>query len=152
MFLALLDIVIDARLIFVGSSINLSDYSIPENKYNNFKVVDWTDIPEKYIEESDILLDYNANIENDVFISSKLTKYIGYNRKILVLSGDNSAPKQFIADQHNLGIWNSGFSTDDFVCKALEALQTDFSKWNKRIEFCKSKNASVQIRELIDLV
>jgi glycosyltransferase involved in cell wall biosynthesis len=152
MFLNLLNTIVDARLIFVGSSINLSDYSIPKNKLNNFETVKWTDNPEKYIEESEILLDYNADIENDVFIASKLIKYIGYSRKILVLSAKNSAPEQFIANQQNIGIWNASFSNNDFIEKAVKAMNTKILDWSKRQEFCNSKNAHPLVEKLIDKI
>jgi glycosyltransferase involved in cell wall biosynthesis len=152
MFIILLDTIADAKLIFVGSAISLSDYSIPRDKLKNFKVVGWTDNPEKHIEEAEILLDYNANIENDVFIASKLTKYVGYNRKILALSGKHSAPEDFIENQENIGIWNASFLKKDFVQKSIQALNTDISDWSKRAKFCKSKNADIQIKEFVELV
>jgi glycosyltransferase involved in cell wall biosynthesis len=152
LFLTLIDIIADAKLIFVGSSISLSNYSIPADKLNNFEVIEWTDEPEKYIEEAEVLLDYNANIEEDVFLSSKLTKYIGFNRKVLVLSGKNSAPQIFLNNKANLGIWNVGFSNNVFVQKAIEVMNSDILDWSKRAEFCKSKNAPIQIKNLIESV
>jgi hypothetical protein len=152
MFLDLLEVVSDAKLIFVGSSIILADYLIPEEKLKNFEVVDWTDSPEKYIEEAEILLDYNANIDNDVFLSSKLTKYLAYNRKVLILSGINSAPEQFSFSKENSGIWNVTFSKSNFIETAIIALNRDIFDWSDRIEFCRTKSAVIQIKELIGLI
>ena len=151
-FLTLLDVVLDAKLILVGSAIDLSNHEIPTEKIKNFEVVGWSDNPEKYIEAAEILLDYNANINEDVFLSSKLTKYISYNRKVLILSAGKSAPEQFIANKENLGIWNTTFSENNFVQNATDSLNTEISNWSERSKFCKSINSDIQVAKFIDFL
>ncbi len=41
------------------------------------------------------MLDLNSNTEGDVFISSKLMKYLGYNKPILVIGHKESASYDF---------------------------------------------------------
>ena len=50
--------------------------------------------------EADLLIDIDADIENDVFISSKFFNYLMINRKILCITGKNS-PVTSVISKYN---------------------------------------------------
>lgn len=85
-----------AHLFFIGKvSPNLT-INIPDSVKNNIHFEGWTDNPQKYIEQASVLIDIDADLENDVFISSKLTNYLGVNRLILCITPPNSPASQFL--------------------------------------------------------
>lgn len=149
-FLVLIKKVPDARLTFLGTAINLADYAIPEAYEKHFVVIGYTDNVDHYIAETEVLIDYNANIKEDVFISSKLSKYLSYNRKIILLCAENSAPDHFITLPSELGVWKCVFSKDQFSIIAQEALAVEQCDWTTRITFgsnFKAKNETLKIIE-----
>lgn len=79
------------RMYFVGTS----PISVDLSKYDDvFKskiiFVKYTDDLEKYYQLADILVDIDADLDNDVFMSSKFFNYIMINRPILSITRKNS--------------------------------------------------------------
>lgn len=149
-FLKLLEKVPDARLLFLGTAINLADYAIPKAYEKHFVVIGYTDNVDHYIAEAEVLIDYNANIINDVFISSKLSKYLSYNRKIIMLCAENSAPDLFIAQSSDLGVWKCLFSRDEFSQIAQEALRVEQFDWTTRVTFSSNLKAKYETLKIIE--
>lgn len=85
----------DAELLFVGS-INNYDHLIPKEFSDKISFLEWTNSPEQYLEYADVLIDIDADIANDVFISSKLNNYLMYDKPILAISPENSPARELL--------------------------------------------------------
>lgn len=96
-FICFLKINPDAEIFFVGVGNNKIIYNASE-KYFQIKVFDWTNEPEKYLEMADVLIDIDADIENDVFIASKLNNYILLDKPILSISPEGSPARNLLKD------------------------------------------------------
>jgi glycosyltransferase involved in cell wall biosynthesis len=89
----------DSTLEFVGSSIaaqNLSIFSFDERE----KVIvhPFTRDLTKYYEGATALIDIDADLPNDVFLSSKIINYITINRMIICETGNNSPSKEIFKE------------------------------------------------------
>lgn len=88
---------INVKLNFVGTNPNSVDLSvISEEVRGNICFFGYTRDLLPFYEEADLLIDIDADIENDVFISSKFFNYLMVNRKILCITGKNSPVTKFI--------------------------------------------------------
>lgn len=84
------------ELVLAGTKLNKE---ILINEFPNFKgglkFIDWTDEPDELIKNCSVLIDLNADIPGDVFISSKLMRYLGSDKPILVIGNRESASFDF---------------------------------------------------------
>lgn len=80
-----------ARLVFVGKLYDTDftgfDYLLNSGAIERHPFT--TDLSDFY-NKADVLIDLNANIRNDVFLSSKICNYLSYNKPILTISQDGS--------------------------------------------------------------
>lgn len=94
-FVRLLDEYPDARLVFVGKTLPEGALEgIEEKKKANIEDHPYTRDLTPYYTAATALLDIDAIIENDVFISSKVVNYINTNRIIISETGINSAARK----------------------------------------------------------
>lgn len=94
-FEKLLEIYPDSRLLFVGSyssAISLSGY-LPET-IMKINFIPYTKDLDPYYSCATALIDIDADIENDVFISSKMPIYLMINRTIISETGKNSPSRR----------------------------------------------------------
>ncbi|MCZ2085620.1 MAG: hypothetical protein LC112_15235 [Flavobacteriales bacterium] len=80
-----------SKLIFVGT--RLSDEllgSLSNNTRKHIEMREFTTDLSNYYKEATALIDIDADIENDVFLSSKITNYLMINRIIISETGKNS--------------------------------------------------------------
>lgn len=78
-------------LVFVGKS-NESDF-VGFDHLLESGVIErhgYTSEMESYYERADVLIDLNADLENDVFLSSKVCNYLSYDKPIVTISQDGS--------------------------------------------------------------
>jgi len=92
----------NARLYFLGTN----PLSIDLSKYDDvFKskiiFVGYTEDLEKYYQLADVLIDIDADLDNDVFMSSKFFNYIMINRPVLSITRENS-PTYLYTLKHKL--------------------------------------------------
>lgn len=82
---------------FVG---NINSVRIKEllKGYSFVKLLPFQDNPDQIISEHDILVDIDADIEDDVFISSKLNFYLAIPRPILCVTPENSPSAILVKD------------------------------------------------------
>jgi glycosyltransferase involved in cell wall biosynthesis len=98
-FERLLEIYPDSYLFFVGSY--LAAYSLQKLKQrtqDRIKVLPFTKELDTYYSISTALIDLDADIENDVFLSSKIINYIMINRIIISETGVNSPSRNLFKD------------------------------------------------------
>ena len=79
------------QLKFVGKLYN-TDFAGYEHLLNSGVIErhDFTTNISAYYKDADVLIDLNADIKNDVFLSSKVCNYLSYNKPILTISQDGS--------------------------------------------------------------
>lgn len=86
----------ESKLIFVGR-----DVQSLLSKYNDLidsgrmECYEFTKELSTYYDRADVLLDINADIENDVFLSSKVCNYLSFDKPILTISQEGS-PVRFL--------------------------------------------------------
>lgn len=119
----------DARLYFVGP-IDPGKATVPEHVADKIVLINWTDEPETFISKCAILIDIDAGIENDVFISSKLTNYLVADRVILSISPLNSPARKLMQHLHNTVV-----VTADSKPLILNALEEALNKSQNLVDF-----------------
>ncbi len=139
-----------AELLFVGSDNNFQ-HLIPEKFVDNIKFISWTDKPEEYLDAADILIDIDADITNDVFISSKLNNYLMYDKLILSISPDNS-PARDLLKMCNKSVFFSTHSSDSIFKKLIEIRDLTFSAdfFNERVNLRLDLLSKNIVKKLID--
>ena len=80
-----------SRLVFVGNLYN-TDFNGFEHLLNSGAIErhNFTTEISAFYKKADVLIDLNADIKNDVFLSSKVCNYLSYNKPILTISQDGS--------------------------------------------------------------
>lgn len=81
----------DAKLVFVGNN-SLDHFKNYEHLLENGLVerFGFTKNISEFYNRADVLIDLNADVENDVFLSSKVCNYLSYNKPIIAISNDGS--------------------------------------------------------------
>lgn len=87
----------DARLILVGTHLRKAFIKQIVGKYaSSVKLLRYTKNLNKLYKESSIFINIDADIPNDVFLASKLMKYLPYNRQILCETGEGSPTHELL--------------------------------------------------------
>ena len=91
----------NVELIFVGSAL----MSVVEErcKYgvdvqNQIKTLPFANDLEPYYKDATALIDIDANVDNDIFLSSKMPGYLSYNRPIICETGINSPSRRLFSN------------------------------------------------------
>lgn len=91
---------LNIKLNFVGTNPNSVDLNIlSPGVRSHIQFFGYTSDLIPFYENADLLIDIDADIENDVFISSKFFNYLMINRRILCITGKNSPVAKFISDK-----------------------------------------------------
>ena len=127
------------RLRIIGKNhIDLENYNLSGPCKSNIEIIQWVADVEEYIAKSDVLVDVDADIDNDVFISSKLKTYLIYNRPILSITRMNSPSYNHLIDIKKSVILSSHDEAEigRSILKSVETCRTaiDYSDRNKLIE------------------
>ncbi|MDB5275540.1 MAG: hypothetical protein JWR61_495 [Ferruginibacter sp.] len=123
----------DAKLYFVGS-IDPGKAVISKHVADKIELINWTDEPEIFIFRCAILVDIDADIQHDVFISSKLTNYLVADRVILSISPPDSPARKLMQHLHNTVV-----VTADSKAEILNALEEALNKSQNLIDFGERK-------------
>lgn len=70
-----------------------------------------------FYDRADVLIDLNADIENDVFLSSKVCNYLSYNKPIIAISEEGSPVRALMGGI--VSIIHSHHNPEE-ICEALE--------------------------------
>ena len=93
----------NAKLIFVGHC--------GENNFTHFyrlvldrhiEIYPFSNDVEYYYQRADILIDINADVENDVFLSSKICNYLSYDKPILTISQEGSPVRNMMSGYNTI--------------------------------------------------
>ncbi|AZB91498.1 hypothetical protein DKE41_018570 [Acinetobacter pittii] len=89
------------------------------------------------------MIDIDADIENDVFISSKFFNYLMINRKILCITGKNSPVTKFVRDMNISDISIVSHENDDIYININRIILNERNIINRNVNFLYSGNISV---------
>jgi hypothetical protein len=94
------------ELWFLGNNqkLNLDKYNYNKESLSKIRLLDFQKDPSRIIEQAHVLIDFDANFKNDVFISSKLITYLNTNIPILSLTPRNSPSDNLLNDNIDLGV------------------------------------------------
>lgn len=147
-FVKLLKIHPNSKLIFIGShfsTISLSEYNTSE--LNRIDFIPYTNNLEPYYVSATALIDIDADIENDVFISSKMPIYLMINRIIISETSDNSPSKQLFKGINS--VFQCTHNSDQLCDAMIKAINLKekiaFDDRNKKIELFKIENIINQL-------
>lgn len=113
----------NTRLYFLGTnpvSIDLSKYD--DSFKNKIIFVSYTDDLEKYYQLADVLIDIDADLDNDVFMSSKFFNYIMINRPILSITRENSPTHLYALNNGIKNIYFAKHYADDIECILMKII------------------------------
>jgi glycosyltransferase involved in cell wall biosynthesis len=97
-FIKFLEIRPDAKLHIYGNNNKIMLSGINEKQRLNISLFDWTNNLEEIYEKSFALIDVNADIPNDVFVSNKLRHYLAVNRMIMSISREGTASYELLKE------------------------------------------------------
>jgi glycosyltransferase involved in cell wall biosynthesis len=105
------------ELWFLGNNkkLNLEKHNFHEETLSRIRILDFQKDPSKIIEQAHVLIDFDANFKNDVFISSKLINYLNTNIPILCLTPRNSPSDILLNEDNDLGIVKMYYSDEDMT-------------------------------------
>lgn len=112
------------KLQFVGiKSPSLNHLNLEEDKLKTISVHSWTNNPDEYIRNASILLDFDAPFENDVFISSKLMKYLNTDVPIVLITPSNS-PSQHLCKELPKSVFISDYQNKNIIDTFKKAIDS----------------------------
>jgi glycosyltransferase involved in cell wall biosynthesis len=92
----------NAILQIVGNNkIDLDIYDLEASIKDRIKLIGWVDDVDKLIAMSAVLVDVDTDKTGDVFLSSKIKKYLPVNRPILSITSKNSPAEQLLKAFNN---------------------------------------------------
>ena len=147
-FERLIDVGINAELLFVGTN-DLCEYTryLADNVKERVKIFPRTNDLIQYYEISDVLIDIDADIANDVYLSSKVVNYLAISRPIICQTREGS-PSDNLFKQYNT-IIQARFSVDS-MCESMKRSirYKDMFNYNERIELLKNFDINTIVRQL----
>lgn len=115
---------INVRLHLVGTdplSVPLNSLELTNETINNVIFYPYVSDLMYYYELADLLIDIDADIENDVFISSKFFNYIMLSRPILCITSKNSPVTKLVEEKNISSIYRSQHNSKE-IYKSLKLL------------------------------
>lgn len=113
---------IDIQLNFVGTNPAAVDLNIISEKASSkIKIFGYTTDLLPFYQEADLLVDIDAEIENDVFISSKFFNYLTINRNILCITSNNSPVTKFVSEKQVSGVCFSDHNYKN-ICEIIKKI------------------------------
>ena len=105
----------EVELWFLGNSknLNLDKYNLSPDTKSKIKCIEFQKDPSSTIAKADVLVDFDANFQNDVFISSKLITYLNTNIPILSLTPKHSPTDKLLDAKVNLGVVKMYYRDDN---------------------------------------
>lgn len=140
-----------SKLIFVGT--NPSAIRVPREIRHLIEFVDYTSDLMPFYEKSCALIDIDACVDNDIFLSSKLTNYLFINRPIICQTGTNSPARNLFSNMNSILVCHH--NSDDVYDAMIKCIESefDYSERDAFIELFKVQNiADHLIKQLRNLV
>lgn len=120
----------NAKLVFVGDS-NISQFKGFEYLLESGAIEKhmFTKEIEYFYERADVLIDLNADVESDVFLSSKVCNYLSYNKPIVSISQDGSPVRKLMSGCETIIHSHHDYrEIAEALGKATKMINADFSE------------------------
>lgn len=118
---------------FYGNhSININDFKLSEFSMSRISIHGYVKNIKEILSFSDILIDIDANIKDDVFMSGKIVEYLGFTKPILVISPENSPTNQlFNGKSHKCGVFISDYNIENLKNTIIKvASEIKYPTWD----------------------
>lgn len=141
-----------AKLYFIGTgTLEKTLRSRKDIDLNNVEFIGFTNNLEGIYSKCIGLIDVNANIDNDVFLSSKVVSYLPYNRIIISESGTNSPARNVFKNMQTL--LHVFHQAEDF----WKAMEYAFEKsscvdYDERKQYLKTMNKESAIESILTII
>lgn len=112
----------NSKLVFVGTKFKVGAFSfLKESTQKKIEIHSFTRELDSYYRMATALIDIDADIENDVFLSSKIINYLSINRIIISETGKNSPSRELFKDCESILQCNHNESEIySAMCKATQ--------------------------------
>ena len=139
-----------AKIVFVGNS-NIEAFEICQDLISTKNVEIYGHINDlsSFYERATILLDLNADISNDVFLSSKIVNYLPLKKPILCISGENSPARNIFLDDES--ILHCNYKIKD-VYRAMRCLASMKSIPQNREKYIEMFSAQRAVQTLLEAI
>lgn len=140
----------NSQLIMYGNHKRLDTSQIPKNIKGKVIIEDFTSDVLKVIQNTDCFIDMDADLPEDVFISSKLQMYLTYDRPILSITGLKSPTRRLLDGMTNSCVISSfGVSNIEESLCAVKELIVNKPFVKERNLFLKKYTSSQQVKKMI---
>lgn len=114
------------QLIFVGTNPNsVSLKGLNKNTIASISFFGYVDDLLPFYEKADLLIDIDADIEKDVFISSKFFNYLNVNRNILCITREASPVRKLVLENIINSVYFSTHSYDSIYKEIYDLFEKD---------------------------
>ncbi len=140
----------EAKLVFIGSHMKRTFVEQIAGSYSNsIELYRYKKDLTKYYENSTVLLSVDADIPHDVFLASKLMKYLPINRQIICETSPDS-PTHSLLDGLNSVIICNHDENEIYQCMLKAINNIDTVDYSDRDMLLKMLSIDVQGRKLFD--
>lgn len=147
--------VTNTKLFFVGTNREaVNTTGLSEDAKQKIIFVDFVSDLTYYYEISNVLIDVDADIDNDVFISSKFFTYLAANRNILSITRDLSPVRKFLFENEIKSVFVADIEADCIY----SAIGACYKNDNVELGAFEDRNINVQsvvapnLYDILDLV
>ncbi|MGY6522267.1 MAG: hypothetical protein ACXIUD_11080 [Mongoliitalea sp.] len=140
----------NSRLLLYGNDKRLDRSFIPGSIVDKVFIQEFTSDVISVIQDADCFIDIDADLPEDVFISSKLQMYLSYNRPILSITGQNSPTRRLLKEMR-VSCLISSFDVNEIEesLLAIRELKVNESFLSERNFFLKNNTTSAQVKRII---
>lgn len=131
----------NAELRFVGTNVNIIN-SVSDEIKNNVTIVGFTKDLTPHYAAATALIDVDANCDNDIFLSSKITNYLRISRPIICETGANSPTRNLFSKTS--GVFVCRHNADD-IFEAMIKCCEQYEDFDRKEE-CQLFNPEVAVR------
>jgi len=139
------------ELHFVGSRIPVEEFEILNaTERDAIRIYPWTHDLNSFYERSYCLIDIDADIENDVYLSSKINNYVMTNRPILCETGKNSPSRQIM---HGIpSILQCNHNSEEIYYCMKKVIENPITNFSDRKEIIKLFSIDNIVRRMNDRI
>ena len=111
------------------------------------KLLPWTADPEPYFAQATALINIDAFVEQDVFLSSKLFSYLPYNRPVICQTGADSPSRHLFAGMESVLLCgHNALEIKDALLRAIR--EFDRFRYEDRLPLLQQASAPNVAQEL----
>lgn len=144
----------DALLYIVGKfNFDIGSFNLEKSTLSRITFIPWVDDISCIVEKVKVLIDIDAEIEGDVFISGKLKKYLAFNRPILSITNLESPTSDFLQNLKKT-CFISNHNVHNILEKLVISSQIVINKkdYDERELLFQECNATINMQYLVEKI